>query len=127
MSVGWKRQTETDTLCDFALMVKLFAEQAPNSQKLQGLAFTAKLKAEMALQRERVELRDENIALDRITECQRCPHHGTCRNHPNERECNSAKEKVQIIRHHYGDLGLNFIRWAAGKTKEVGTDADDND
>ena len=124
MSVGWRRQAETDTLCDFALMVKYFAEQAPNSQKLKALAMTSKLRAEMALQRERVELRDGDILGDRSTDCKYCRSRSSCRKE--NRDCNSAKEKAQIIRRNYGEQGLNFIRWAAARAKEVDKNAEDN-
>lgn len=118
MSVGWKRQTETDTLCDFALMVKLFAEQAPRSQKLQALALKARLTAEMAMQRERADAERGDILCDRAKECQWCHVRDICRKQ-GQRQCASTAEKARIIQQHFGDEGLNFIRWACTKADKM--------
>lgn len=117
MSVGWKRQYETETVCDFTQMVRLFAAEKPNDAKLQAFARKCRLTALMLLTQEQKDLDRGDIAKDRLTDCEYCR-----RWNDGMRPCETAegrkcvykqpKHQLQVIKQHFGEEGMHFIDWA---------------
>ncbi len=116
-SIGWKRQCETDTVSDFALIVKMFAEEKPNDAKLQAFSRKCSLTAIMLLQQERTDLEVRDGIKDRQSDCKSC-----MSLHNEARPCDAAKgreciykqpsERLRVIKHYFGDEGMHFIEWA---------------
>lgn len=124
MSVGWRRQAETDTVCDFCLMVKMFAQDRPDNAELQALARKTRLKAQMLIALERAEMQTGDIAADRIKDCEDCRRWNDgarpCeRNEGRKCKYKQPEEQLKVIRRHFGDEGLRFVRWAGKLAAEM--------
>lgn len=116
-SVGWKRQYETETICDFYQMVRMFAEEKPNDAKLQAFARKCKLTALMLLTQESKDMDRGSILKDRLADCEDCRRWNDgkrpCET-TDDRKCiyKQSKHKRQIIKHYFGEEGMHFIDWA---------------
>lgn len=115
--VGFKRQYETDAICEFSQLVRMFAAEKPNDEKLQAFARKCRLTALMMLTQERKDIETGSIVKDRIADCEDCRRWNNG-NRPCEtaegRECiyKQPKEKLRVIRERFGDEGMHFIEWA---------------
>lgn len=122
MSVGWQRQYEVETLCEFYGMVKAFADEKPNDAHLQDFARRCKLNAIMEATKERHELNSGgSVVKDRIRDCDRCRAESQGASPCTfTKKCKyrSASEMVKVIKTHYGEEGMHFIDWAGGILKK---------
>ena len=117
MSVGWKRQYETEAICDFCEIVKMFAAEKPNDAKLQAFARKCKLTALMLLTQEQKDWEMGDIARDRLADCEDCR-----RWNDGKMPCETAegrtciykqpKYQLRAIKKYFGDEGMHFIDWA---------------
>lgn len=117
MNVGWKRQYEVETVCDFTQMVRMFAAEKANDAKLQAFARKCKLTSMMLLTQEQNDMEHGNIVKDRLADCENCR-----RWNDGKRPCETAegrkcvykqpKHQLQAIRQYFGEEGMHFIDWA---------------
>jgi len=117
MSVGWQRQYETDAVCDFAMAVKIFAEEKPNDAKLQAFARKCRLQALMVMAQEDEDRKTGNMALDRLADCEACKRFNDGKRPCDENEGRKCKwampaEFRKTVIRYFGDEGKHFLEWA---------------
>ena len=117
-SVGWQRHYETEAICDFYEIVRLFAAEKPNDAKLQAFARKCKLTALMLLTQETKDIDRGNIVKDRLADCEECKRWNDGKRPCEANEKHRCKydmpaERRKVIIRHFGDEGKHFIEWAA--------------
>ena len=117
MSVGWKRQYDTDAVYWFCRAVMFFAANAPGDEWLQSFARKTRLRAIMEMHRFSEDMSRENIVHDRLEECRLCMRwHDETR--PCEqvegRECvyNTPEENIRAVKRVFGEEATRFYDYA---------------
>lgn len=72
MSLGFKREYETEAICEFAQMVKMVAFDHPEDAALQAYCSKVKMTAIMMLMQDKHEIGKSNILEDRMRDCREC-------------------------------------------------------
>lgn len=117
MSVGWQRQYETKAVCDFAMAVRIFAEEKPNDAKLQAFARKCRLTAIMVMAKEDEDVKTGNIVKDRLADCEQCKRWNNGKwacGEDRAKKCKwdtPAEFRKTVIRY-FGEEGQHFIEWA---------------
>lgn len=118
MSVGWRRQYETEAVAEFYEYVRAFAAEKPKDARLQAFARKCKLTALMVATQEQKDIERGDIAGDRAADCDEC------RRWNRKDPCEAGKciyqqptERLRVIRHYFGDEGTHFLEWAGGIIK----------
>ena len=115
--VGWQRQYEVEAVCDFTMIVKMFAEEKPNDAKLQAFARKCKLTALMLLTQEKKDLERGSVVKDRLADCEDCRRWNDGKRPCDENEGRKCKwalpaQQLKTIKRYFGEEGLHFIDWA---------------
>lgn len=116
MSLGWKREYESDALVQFTQVVRLIAADHKEDAALQAFAKKAQLTTIMALANEKRELNlpGSSILQDRLADCLECQRReGTkpCIKGGTRGPCiyKSPKYMLQAIEKHLGKGALDLI------------------
>lgn len=117
MSVGWKRQYETEAVELFCDTVMFFAAHDPGNEWLQGFARKTRLRTVMVSQRFISDMEHESIVRDRLDDCERCKkwHDDTRPCMHNERlECvyKAPEEQVRTIKRIFGEEATRFYEYS---------------
>lgn len=72
MSFGFKREYETEAICEFAQIVKMVAFDHPEDAALQAYCQRVKMTAIMMLMQDKHEIGKSNILEDRMRDCREC-------------------------------------------------------
>ena len=116
-SVGWKRQYETETLCNFYKVIRLMEDRIPEDEALRAFAKKAKLVAIMKLTQEQIDVKAGTVADDRLNDCAACrkQNGGKCyRDFNPERRCiyERADVKLRVILKAFGEEAKEWIEKA---------------
>lgn len=116
MSLGWKREYESDALALFTDAVRIIAADHPEDAALQAFAKKAQLTTIMVLADEKRELNmpGSNILKDRLSDCLECQRReGTkpCIKDGTRGPCiyKSPKYALQAIEKHLGKGAFDLI------------------
>lgn len=117
MSVGWKRQYETDAVYMFCEAVMFFAAKDTRNEWLQAFARKTRLRTIMVSQQYIHDTERESIVHDRLEDCEYCKrwNDGTrpCE-HNERRECtyNTPEEAVKTVKRIFGEEAKRFYEYA---------------
>ncbi len=116
MSLGWKREFESEALSDFVQAVRLIAAEHPEDAVLQAFAQKARLTAIMVLTNEMRDLNKPGASClyDRLEDCRKC--RAKNGNHPchangGHESCiyKSPAYALKAIEKHLGENALDYV------------------